>query len=182
MASPADAEAVAVAQANGIGIPNVNGGLADADASQTPSQLQSQAHSDASQASGPSTKRKREDSDDGFEPVNDAKANQPSILISDDQPLRDEKKLIQNYFQVLQRYATAIPTKSSAFPYCLQHHFLYPATIHFSASGTFYYDVPIAHGLLLISDKLISLCCLCHNVIQTFSLHSFYSFSFLFAD
>lgn len=107
MASPADAEAVAVAQANGIGIPNVNGlADADADASQSQSQLPSQAHSDASQASGPSTKRKREDSDDGFESLKDTKTNQPTILFSDDQPLRDERKLIRNYFQVLQSLDT----------------------------------------------------------------------------
>lgn len=96
MASPAGAEAVAVAQANGN--PNING-LADADASQPQSQSQSQppSHPDASQASGPTTKRKREDSDDGVQSL--------KSLFSDDQPLRDEKKLIRNYFQVLQRYA-----------------------------------------------------------------------------
>lgn len=111
MASLADAEAavaVAVAQANGI--PNTVNGLADAEhadaSSQSTSQLQSQSHSDASQVSGPSTKRKREDSDDGFEPTQDA--NQPNLLFSDDQPVRDEKSLIRNYFQVLQRYAKFI--------------------------------------------------------------------------
>lgn len=116
MASPADAEAavaVAVAQANGI--PNTVNGLADAEhadaSSQSQSQLQSQSHSDASQVSGPSTKRKREDSDDGFEPAQDA--NQPKLLFSDDQQLRDEKDLILNYFQVLQRYAKTIIVTTS---------------------------------------------------------------------
>lgn len=110
MASPADADAVAVAVAQPNTNANLNGAAAD-DASQSQSQSQPQPPSDSLQASAPTTKRKREDSDDGDQNMDDADVPKsgPALVLSEDQPLRDEKDLIKNYFQVLQRYATADP-------------------------------------------------------------------------
>lgn len=112
MASPTDSEAVAVVQQPTNGDLN---GVADqvADASQIQSQSQSQPQPpiDASQASAATAKRKREDSDDGDQNMPDADdesksdANTKSTF-SDDRTLRNEKDLIKNYFQVLQRYET----------------------------------------------------------------------------
>lgn len=115
MASPTDTEAVAVVQqaTNGNLNPNVNG-LADqiADASQSQSQSQPQSQPppiDASQASAATTKRKREDSDDGDQNMPDTADESkpdPKSTFSDDRSIRDETDLIKNYFQVLQRYGT----------------------------------------------------------------------------
>lgn len=83
MASPADADAP------------VNGPVAEA----SPSESQS----------GPTTKRKREPTDDGLSMDDDAKP-----IINGGQPLRDEKTLIRNYFDVLQRYGQLSPSAAAA--------------------------------------------------------------------
>lgn len=85
MASPADADAP------------VNGPVAEA----SPSESQS----------GPTTKRKRESTDDDLSMGDDAKP-----IINGDQPLRDEKTLIRNYFDVLQRYGQRTPGAAAAAP------------------------------------------------------------------
>lgn len=180
MASPADAEAaVAVAVALANGIPNTVNGLADAEhadaSSQSQSQLQSQSHPDASQVSGPSTKRKREDSDDGFEPIQDA--NQPKLVFSDDQQLRDEKDLIRNYFQVLQRYAKIIIIVTTSIPCLLFHYLLSTCTsllpsILFTAQAEIsFLSFESAAGPLFIPDKL-NVCLALPTLHQQSSCHS----------
>ncbi|KAF3763082.1 hypothetical protein M406DRAFT_346995 [Cryphonectria parasitica EP155] len=58
-----------------------------------------------SQLDGPTTtKRKREASDDGSTKLDDANGVTP--VVNDDQLLRDERTLIRDYFDVLQRYDT----------------------------------------------------------------------------
>ncbi|CAN8105154.1 unnamed protein product [Discula destructiva] len=98
MASPAVAEAVAVAPASA----NTDTDT-DADLNGLPDAI-ADAVADASQPSALTTKRKREDSDDGHQNMDSVDDHQakPTPLFSEDQPLRDEKNLIKNYFQVLQ--------------------------------------------------------------------------------
>lgn len=90
MASPADA----VAQANGLVDPSL------AAAAQPPSDP------DPSQIAGPTAKRKRETTDDGFHQDLDIPSDAKPIT-NGDHTYRDEKSLIRDYYHVLQRYATA---------------------------------------------------------------------------
>lgn len=93
-------------------VPQQVNGLADPSSQSPPSpQPQSQQpQSDSSQsaANAPAIKRKRETSDDGSADLDDGDANHEAKPVANgDNPVRDEATLIRNYFEVIQRYATA---------------------------------------------------------------------------
>lgn len=127
MASPNDAEHTAVVQQATNG--NLNGlavQVADASQSQSGSQYQRQPSFDAAQVSAATTKRKREDSDDGDQNmlhVDDKPKPNANSTFTDDRTMRDEKDLIKNYFQVLQRYDTETARPIYQVPTMLIIHF-----------------------------------------------------------
>lgn len=77
-------------------------GLLHKPASEQPQSPQS-VHSSLS-----TTKRKRHDSDEGTPELNGADGAKPTI--NGHHPIRDEKTLIHNYFDVLQRYDISLGT------------------------------------------------------------------------
>lgn len=92
-------------------VPQQVNGLAEPSPQSPPSpQSQSQQpQSDSSQSavSAPA-KRKRESSDDGSAELNDDAADhEAKPVVNGDHPVRNEATLIRNYFDVIQRYATA---------------------------------------------------------------------------